>query len=143
MKRIFVVSPLRGTPMQFKMIDDRARMLENTGAADEIVRKAVAAWRAELFESNQRLAERLCREVILAGNRPVAGHLFYPHFLDDKVQSERELGMKAGREDLIECQEAWIYTVYGISSGMELDVTAARDHSILLHTPDHWAASER
>lgn len=143
MKRIFVVSPLRGTPMQFKMIDDRVRMLENTGAADEITRKAVAAWRAELFEANQRLAERLCREVILAGNRPVAGHLFYPRFLDDKVQSERELGMKAGREDLIECQVAWIYTVYGISVGMSADIQAARDHNILLYTPEHWAASER
>lgn len=139
MKKIAIISPLRGTPEQFARIEERISDLIKAGATPEAASKLHAKLRVELFHANQMLAERLCREVILAGHRPVAGHLFYPRFLDDAIEMERNLGMEAGRLDFAECAEGWLYEVHGISTGMQGDVLFLRERGVIVYTPPSWA----
>lgn len=148
MKKIAVISPLRGTPMQFAEIDRQiADMIKrgvcgpsNTAVTPAIAEKARAAALRNLAAANTKLAERLCREVIKLGHRPVAGHLFYPRFLDDTNAEEREIGMLAGRMDFGECDEAWVFRRLGISSGMADDVKHVTGCGILVYTPASWDA---
>ena len=72
---------------------------------------------------NEVLAERLCRKVIEAGHAPFAPHLIYTRFLDDRDVSERELGIACGLTFMEVCDEVWVYSADGFSSGMgrELD----------------------
>ena len=72
---------------------------------------------------NVAVAERLCRKVIEAGGAPFAPHLLYPRFLDDGNASEREIGIACGLTFMEVCDEVWLYTADGVSSGMgrELD----------------------
>lgn len=77
-------------------------------------------------EDNLWTLRHLCRAVIRAGHRPVAPHGYYIHFLDDSEEVERELGMRVGKEDLIDCAEVWVWPHDGISSGMEGEIGFAR-----------------
>ena len=72
---------------------------------------------------NEAVAEELCRRVIKAGHAPFAPHIIYTRFLDDQNPSERELGIACGLTYMAVCDEVWVYTGDGISSGMgqELD----------------------
>ncbi len=72
---------------------------------------------------NVVVAERLCRQLVEAGQVPFAPHLLYPRFLDDGKPLERELGIACGLTFMEVCDEVWIYTAAGVSSGMgrELD----------------------
>ena len=47
----------------------------------------------------------------------------YTRFLDDRNPSERELGIACGLTFMAVCDEVWVYTADGVSSGMgqELD----------------------
>lgn len=74
---------------------------------------------------NAAVAERLCRKVVEAGHAPFAPHLLYPHFVDDGEPSERELGIACGLAFMEVCDEVWVYTAEGISSGMGREVDEA------------------
>ena len=67
---------------------------------------------------NVALAKRLCRQLVAAGQGPFAPHLLYPRFLDDRNPSERELGIACGLTFMAVCDEVWVYTADGVSSGM-------------------------
>lgn len=86
------------------------------------VASPLAPRKGNTFEDNLKLAERLCRAVVLAGHAPFAPHLIYPRFLDDTSPEERKTGMRAGRRYLATCDELWAYDVLGISSGMEAEI---------------------
>ena len=51
-------------------------------------------------EGNVTFAKAACRYAAAKGYTPVAVHLMYPQFLDDRVPKEREAGLKMGRRVL-------------------------------------------
>ena len=80
---------------------------------------------------NEAVAERLCRRVVEAGHAPFAPHLLYPRFLNDEDPTERELGIASGLAFMEVCDEVWVYTSDGVSSGMGREL----DHAIRLDKP--------
>ena len=81
--------------------------------------------------NNVAVAERLCRKVVKAGHAPFAPHLTYTHFLDDRDPTERELGIDCGLAFMAACDEVWVYTADGVSSGMGREL----DHAFRLGKP--------
>lgn len=75
--------------------------------------------------TNVKLAKELCVRVISAGHAPFAPHLFYPQFLDDKIKQDRDFGLACGKRFLSACDEVWVYTGRGISSGMVEEIKYA------------------
>lgn len=59
-------------------------------------------------ERNVAFAKEACRYATAQGYTPVAVHLLYPQFLDDRVPQEREAGLKMGRRVLAACDEFWL-----------------------------------
>ena len=59
-------------------------------------------------EGNVAFAKAACRYAAAKGDTPVAVHLMYPQFLDDRVPKEREAGLKMGRRVLAVCEEIWL-----------------------------------
>ena len=79
-------------------------------------------------EANVEFARRCMRDSLLRGEAPIASHLIYtqPGILDDGVESERTLGIKAGL-----CWGAFadltaVYTNLGISRGMQFGIADAK-----------------
>jgi hypothetical protein len=65
-------------------------------------------WKAETKEekaANIEIVKDLCRKVIMAGNIPIAPHLYFTQFLDDDIPTERTCGMAAGLKLLESCSE--------------------------------------
>lgn len=58
---------------------------------------------------NQDNARKYAREAILQGFLPIVPHIYFTQFLNDEVEEERNLGIRAGIELLNECDEMWIY----------------------------------
>ena len=80
---------------------------------------------------NEAVAERLCRRVIEAGHAPFAPHLLCPRFLEDRDPSAREIGIACGLAFMEVCDEVWVYTADGVSSGMRREL----DHASRLGKP--------
>ena len=59
-------------------------------------------------EGNVAFAKAACRYAAAKGYTPVAVHLMYPRFLDDRVPEEREAGLKMGQRILAACEEIWL-----------------------------------
>ena len=59
-------------------------------------------------EGNVEFAKAACRYAAAKGYTPVAVHLMYPQFLNDRVPKEREAGLKMGRRVLAVCEEIWL-----------------------------------
>jgi hypothetical protein len=55
------------------------------------------------MQKNIRNAAQACRAAAILGILPVAPHVFYSSFLDDKDEQDRELGMYLGIEELSAC----------------------------------------
>ena len=100
MKRIFVCSPLRG---------------------DGSIEARIA---------NQQRAAGYCRAVLSVGYIPVAGHLFYPQFLDDADPDERAMGIALGQFDMASCHELWHWGDADWSTGMRGDIRTARRYGL-------------
>ena len=71
---------------------------------------------------NVALARRLCLLATRSGVAAFAPHVFYSGFLDDTVEADRQLGMKAGRAWLAAAHEVWVYDALGTSDGMQADI---------------------
>lgn len=76
---------------------------------------------------NIKQAQGYCREAALAGHNPFAPHLFYTYFLDDRIEKERNIGIKLGIEELRTCDQVWVYAAdyYACSEGMKKEVLVA------------------
>lgn len=83
---------------------------------------------AEQEEFNRKLAIAACRRsMVYHGILPIAPHLYYPQFLDDR-SAERGLGMDAGLALLRECQSIVVYVVDGeYSEGMRKEIDYATE----------------
>jgi len=80
---------------------------------------------------NVQLAREACRFVLNLGKTPVAAHLLYPRFLDDKSDDDREKGIQCGLDILNRCDELWFFTRDGqLTEGMRTEGELAKQNEI-------------
>ena len=103
-KRVFICSPFRGL-----------------GFTEEEAKKN--------FFENLRIAKLACRYATLHGAVPYAPHLYFPRFLMDQDEAEREKGMLMGQSWLAQCSELWVIG-HQISEGMEKEIRQAEKWDI-------------
>lgn len=72
-------------------------------------------------------ARRCLHDCLMRGEAPFASHLLYtqPQVLNDKIQEDRDLGIKAGFTWREVADATVIYTDYGISEGMRFGIAHA------------------
>ena len=80
---------------------------------------------AKSIKAHKILARYACRFAVAKGYSPLCPHLYYPEFLDDDVEDEREIGMLLGMVGLSECKELWVIG-RRISEGMKKEIDQAR-----------------
>lgn len=77
-------------------------------------------------EFNRRVARHFCRQVVLEGKIPVAPHLFYTQFLNERKEKERQIGLDIGLKELREADEFLLIIIGGrISDGMRREICQA------------------
>ena len=76
-------------------------------------------------EGNVEFAKAACRYAAAKGYTPVAVHLMYPQFLNDRVPKEREAGLMMGRRVLAACEEIWLCGER-MSAGMKAEEAEAQ-----------------
>lgn len=73
-------------------------------------------------DGNVAKARRFCRFAVDQGAIPLAPHLLFPQFMEER--SERELALFMGMVLLGHCSEVWVFGER-ISSGMEAEIAKA------------------
>ena len=76
-------------------------------------------------EANVKAAQRYSRFAVDTGYLPVAPHLLFPQFMNDRDIKERQLAMFFGNVLMSKCAEVWVFGSY-ISSGMEAEIERAK-----------------
>ena len=83
----------------------------------EAQRKALRAYRPLVYicspysgatDKNILAARRYCRFAFEEGYLPLAPHLLFPQFLDDRDPKEREAGLHFGNILMSLCREVWV-----------------------------------
>lgn len=87
-------------------------------------------------ERNIIRARGYCRDVLRQGHLPIAPHVYFTQFMDDKVQEERERGLEMGLELLTWCDELWVYGSR-ISDGMAREI----EFAIMFGAPVRYVGS--
>lgn len=75
-------------------------------------------------ESNIANARRYCRFAVDSGYLPQASHLFFPQFMDDADETERDLALFMSIVILTKCAELWVFG-RTISPGMAREIQKA------------------
>lgn len=76
-------------------------------------------------EGNVKAAQRYSRFAVDIGYIPIAPHLLFPQFLNDKKLAERQLGLFFGDVLMSKCAEVWVFG-RNISIGMEAEIKRAK-----------------
>ena len=74
---------------------------------------------------NQEKARRYCRFAVDTGYIPLAPHLFFPQFMRDDSQVERNLALFMDIVLLSKCAELWVFGST-ISKGMSIEIEKAK-----------------
>ena len=74
--------------------------------------------------NNERKAIRYCRFAAQKGCIPIAPHIYFTRFLDERKPEDRALGMFMGRILLTKCVELWVFGDR-ITAGMEREIAKA------------------
>lgn len=84
------------------------------------------------YENNMENAMAYCSVAMkhLPDVVPIAPHIYFPRFLDDTNEEERELGMAAGIALLDKCDELWAFGLENPSEGMEREIEHATERGI-------------
>ena len=83
------------------------------------------------IKENTRIAAEICKVIYSKTTfLPVAPHLYFPQFLDDNVQADRDAGIKYGLELMDKC-EAVIAVCDNrtVSAGMKKELEYAEKHN--------------
>lgn len=75
--------------------------------------------------NNTKLARRYCRYVVNQGGIPLAPHLLFPQFMDDRDHKERRLALKMNLILLDRCEEIWVFGSK-VSEGMAIEIERAQ-----------------
>lgn len=78
---------------------------------------------------NAENARRYCRFAVDRGFVPFAPHLFFPQFMDESDEDERETGIFMGIILLTKCAELWVFGER-ITRGMAQEIRKAESHSM-------------
>lgn len=76
-------------------------------------------------EKNVEAAQRYSRFAVDKGYIPIAPHLLFPQFLNDRNPKERQLGLFFGDALMSKCSEVWVFGDR-ISAGMEAEIRRAK-----------------
>ena len=76
-------------------------------------------------EKNVEAAQRYSRFAVDKGYIPIAPHLLFPQFLNDRNPKERQLVLFFGNALMSKCSEVWVFG-NRISAGMEAEIKRAR-----------------
>jgi hypothetical protein len=76
-------------------------------------------------EENVEATQRYSRFAVDKGYIPIAPHLLFPQFLNDRNPKERQLGLYFGNALMSKCSEVWVFGSR-ISAGMEAEIKRAR-----------------
>ena len=74
---------------------------------------------------NQEKARRYCRFAVDSGYIPLAPHLFFPQFMREDLQAERDLALFMDIVLLSKCAELWVFGST-ISKGMSIEIEKAK-----------------
>jgi len=75
-------------------------------------------------------AKELSKRITLSLGAVITPHLYYPLFLDDNVEREREIGMESALDLLKVCDTLVVGQKHGISSGMQMEIDFAKKNNI-------------
>ena len=78
------------------------------------------------FEMQLDHTKEISKEVVVAGHEVIVPHLYYPTFLDDSDEDEREIGTESAIRLLHVCDTLFVFIGLGVSSGMEAEIEAAK-----------------
>ncbi len=76
------------------------------------------------IRKNERRARKYCKFAVEQNCIPVAPHLLFPQFLDDREPEERALGLRMGCVLLTKCAELWVFGEH-VTDGMALEIEKA------------------
>jgi hypothetical protein len=77
------------------------------------------------IENNNKRTQAFCRFALDKGNIPLAPHLMFPQFMNDKDEKERELAIFMDIILMGKCQEVWVLGDV-ISRGMSIEIEKAK-----------------
>ncbi|MHB1154847.1 MAG: DUF7768 domain-containing protein [Eubacteriales bacterium] len=75
---------------------------------------------------NVKNARRYCRFAVKQNYIPFAPHLFFPQFMDDSIEQQRNLGLYFGIIFLSKCAEIWVFGENN-TKGMSIEIEKARN----------------
>jgi len=70
-------------------------------------------------------ARKYCQFAVTKNCLPIAPHLLFPQFLDDKDKEQRALGLHFGMLLMKQCQEVWVFGDK-LAAGMEKEISKAK-----------------
>jgi len=82
------------------------------------------------FKSQIEYTKQISRNAVMQGCDVIVPHLYYPQFLDDNIEAEREWGMNSALNLILVCDFIIVGEEHGISSGMEAEIEFAKKHGI-------------
>lgn len=80
-------------------------------------------------ERNIDNARRYCAFAVRQGTIPIAPHLLFPQFLDDRDPEDRKLGLLFGKILLDRCEAVWRFGCT-VSTGMAAELERAKRRGI-------------
>lgn len=82
------------------------------------------------YEKNIENAIAYCKAAFRLGYIPIAPHIYFTRFVDDRNIEERRIAMRTGREMLLACSEIWVFGLDNPSEGMLEEIALARRNGI-------------
>ena len=80
-------------------------------------------------ERNVERARRYCRFAVSKNCIPIAPHVYFPQFMDDDDQEQRDLGLFMGMVLMSRCKELWVFGST-VSHGMAVEIEKAQQRGI-------------
>ena len=85
--------------------------------------------REQEWKNNIERAQAACKYAVNKGYVPYAPHLYFPQFLSESDEEEREMGILLGLTWLARCDELWVVGDR-ISEGMSKEIEKAKEWNI-------------
>lgn len=77
------------------------------------------------YENNIENAITYCAAAFARGVIPIAPHIYFTRFMDDRNEEDRRRGMEAGKRALLSCSEVWVFGLDRPSEGMQEEIALA------------------
>lgn len=84
----------------------------------------------EVFESQLQTTKDISLALVLEGYDVIVPHLYYPLFLDDSYEAEREIGIQSAIRLLHVCNAMFVHIGNKVSKGMEAEIQEAEQKNI-------------